>query len=136
MSEFNKGRATGFNSAVNTQWNPAKINSIRTVRDHVIVTAMEFGERKLASGVLLPSDDGNLSGIHPRWAQVYACGPEQKDVTVGQYILVKHGRWTRGLDIIDNEGKKTIRRVDNDDILMVSNDAVWDETVSEGITYA
>ena len=48
-------------------------------------------------------------------------------------MLVSHGRWTRGLDILDNEGEKTIRRVDNNDILMVSDEPQQDETVGRGL---
>ena len=46
---------------------------------------------------------------------------------------MSHGRWTRGLEIEDDNGKKTIRRVDNKDILLVSNDPMQDETVGRGL---
>ena len=42
-------------------------------------------------------------------------------------------RWTRGLEIEDSEGEKTIRRVDNKDILMVSDEPMQDETVGRGL---
>jgi hypothetical protein len=61
-------------------------------------------------------------------------GPEQKDVIPGQWICVAHGRWTRGLDIEDDEGTKTIRRVDPNDILLVSDEEPGaDDTISEAI---
>jgi len=101
---------------------PKKINSLRALNEHVLVTDMQFGQRKLASGIVLLNDDGKSDGIRPRWCQVFAVGPNQKDVVVGQYILVAHGRWTRANEIeIDGE-KKSLRRVDHNDILMVSDE--------------
>jgi hypothetical protein len=44
---------------------------------------MEFTGRQLASGIVLLNDNGTTAGIRPRWGQVYAIGPEQQDVTVG-----------------------------------------------------
>ena len=64
------------------------------------------------------------AGVRPRWARIYALGSQQKDFTVGQWILVSHGRWTRGIDIEDGElsHKRTIRKIDPKDILMTSNE--------------
>jgi co-chaperonin GroES (HSP10) len=100
------------------------------VRDHILVEDMNFGERKTKTGIIIPGDDGNLSGIRPRWARVYAVGHEQTDVQPGQYILITHGRWTRGVDVTDEGKTITIRRVDNKDVLLVSDDHPGiDETV-------
>ena len=95
---------------------------VKPIRDHILVEEMNFGERKTRSGIILPGDDGDLRGIRPRWAKVYAVGHEQEDIKEGQYILVTHGRWTRGVDVT-YEGKTiTIRRVDNKDVLLVSDE--------------
>jgi co-chaperonin GroES (HSP10) len=92
------------------------------VRDHILVEEMDFGERKTRAGIILPGDNGESRGVRPRWGRVYAVGHEQVDVKEGQYILVAHGRWTRGVDVT-YEGKTiTVRRVDNNDILLVSED--------------
>ena len=83
---------------------------------------MDFGGRKLASGILLLGDDGKTDGIRPRWARVYAVGPEQRDVVPGQWILVEHGRWSRGIEVeIDGE-TFTLRRVDPECIMFVSDE--------------
>jgi hypothetical protein len=97
------------------------IQEIRALKDHVIVTDMNFSGRQLSSGVILLGDDGKTAGIRPRWAQVYTVGPEQTDVTVGQWILVAHGRWSRGAKVEIGGQELTIRRVDPKDILMVSD---------------
>jgi co-chaperonin GroES (HSP10) len=112
---------------------PHKINSLRALHDAVIVSDMAFDERISAGGIIIPNDDMKNSGIRPRWGRVYAIGPEQKDVQVGQYILISHGRWTRGITIEDSSGEHTIRKVDNNDILMVSNEPVLDHTMSDKV---
>ncbi len=110
-----------------------QIKQIRALRDHILVADMNFKARQTSGGIQLLDDDGRTAGIRPRWAQVYATGPEQQDVKVGQWILVAHGRWTRGVDIEDGTGKHTIRRVDNNDILLVSDSAPSDDTLSEAV---
>jgi hypothetical protein len=110
-----------------------KVNDIRALNDHVLVADMNFGGRTLSSGLLLLGDDLRTAGIRPRWAQVYAIGPKQKDITVGQWILISHGRWTRGVKIEDAEGEKTIRRIDTNDILMVSDEQPSDDNISDAI---
>lgn len=117
-------------------YSPVKVKSIKPVKDHVIVTNMEFKERMVGSLVLL-SDNGKSSGVRPRWAQVFAVGKDQHDVKIGQWVLVDHGRWTRGIDIETPDGQiHTIRRVDNNDILMVSDshERPQDETVKDGLS--
>lgn len=82
------------------------------IHDRVLVTEMEFGEQKTAGGIILPSDDGQTRGIHPRWGKVVAKGHENKDdYEVGDWILVEHGRWTRGISMVDEDGNKGIFRV-------------------------
>jgi hypothetical protein len=94
---------------------------------------MTFDERISNGGIVLLNDNGKSSGIRPRWGRVYATGPEQKDVRVGEWILVAHGRWTRGLDIEDDEGKRTIRKIDPKDILMSADERPADVTFSDAI---
>jgi hypothetical protein len=67
-------------------------------------------------------------GIKPRWARVYSIGPDQKDIKVGQYILIEHGRWTRGIEVVDPDtgAETTVRKVDNENILMVSDEPMTD----------
>ena len=79
------------------------------------------------------NDNGTTAGIRSRWGRVYAVGPDQEEVTVGQWICVAHGRWTRGIEIEDDAGTRTIRRVDPNDILLVSDERPTDDTMSEAI---
>jgi len=107
--------------------------NFQPIRDWVIAADMNFEGRQLSSGVILLGDNGRADGIRPRWGQVYAVGPEQTDIRVGDWICVAHGRWTRGLDIEDESGKRTVRRIDPNDILLVSEDCPNDDTISTAV---
>ena len=105
----------------------------RPIKNNVFVSDLDSGPHITAGGIIRPDDNWTNTGIHARWARVYAVGEKQQDVQVGQYVLVSHGRWTRGTLIEDQEGEKTIRRIDANDILMVSNDPQQDETIGQGL---
>ncbi len=94
---------------------------IRPLKNSIIVTEMSFEGRQLSSGILLLGDDGKTDGIRPRWARVYAIGPEQQDVRVGQWVLVEHGRWSRGVKIVKDGQEIIIRRADPEAIIFVSD---------------
>lgn len=110
-----------------------KVSHLTALRDNVIVEEMEFTGRQLSSGIILMNDNGTTAGIRPRWGKVYAIGPEQHDVSLGQWVCVAHGRWTRGLDVEDSTGKKTLRRVDPKDILLISDERPQDDTMSDAV---
>lgn len=94
--------------------------TIRPLTNKILVHNMNFGEQVTKSGIVLSSDNGKERGIYPRWGQVYAVGPEHnEEFRVGDWILVEHGRWTRGIDIELEDGTKTtIRMVENKSIMM------------------
>lgn len=116
------------------------INAIKgTVRakgEDVLVIDMHFGEQKTAAGLILRSDDGDTRGIYPRWGMVYSKGPENKDeYEVGDWILVSHGRWTRGLKIeTEADGEIEMRKVELKSILAYSKEKPSD--VSIGAEYS
>jgi co-chaperonin GroES (HSP10) len=94
---------------------------IKPLHDSIIVTDMSFEGRQLSSGIVLLGDDGKTDGIRPRWARVYAIGPEQQDVGVGQWVLVEHGRWSRGVKVIKDGKEIILRRADPEAIIFVSD---------------
>jgi co-chaperonin GroES (HSP10) len=106
------------------QYAPHKVEKqqLKALQNNVLVSDMVFDERISTGGIVLLNDNGKGNGIRPRWGRVYAVGPEQKDVAVGNWVLVAHGRWTRGLDLEDESGQLTIRKIDPKDILLVSDD--------------
>jgi hypothetical protein len=94
----------------------------RAKGEDVLVTDMHFGEQKTAGGLIIKSDDGQTRGIYPRWARVFSKGPDNKEeYAVGDWILVMHGRWTRGINIETAEGEIEIRKVELESILAYSD---------------
>lgn len=114
-------------------YSPSKVNKLRVLGDNIIVTDMVFDERISSGGIVLMNDDMKSSGIRPRWAKVYQTGPDQKEVTAGQYVLISHGRWTRGIRITDQEGEKVIRKIDPNDILLISDQKMQDITLGDKV---
>ena len=110
----------------------AKFDNFQAIGDHILVYGMEFRERLSRGGIIMINDDMKSAGIRPRWARVYAVGPKSKeDIKVGDYIMIAHGRWSRGMTIEDSEGEKTIRKVDPNDILLISETPVNDYTMTD-----
>lgn len=71
---------------------------IETVRDYVIFTFIEetTGGRfinKTNSQIILTSDD-RMQTNYPRWGKVEEIGPNVKEITKGEYILIEPGKWT------------------------------------------
>jgi len=98
--------------------------NLRPIRDKVIVTDLEHGEKKTKAGIIV-LDDSTVAagerGIRPRWARVYAVGPEQTDVKAGDWILLEHGRWSLGQTHTDETGEEIrIWLADHESMLAVS----------------
>ena len=96
--------------------------SIKPLRGKVLVHNIEGGEQRTKGGIILRDDNGKDHGIRQRWAQVYAVGPDITDVKPGEWCLIKHGRWSRGVPL--NTGKEiiTVRQVDWPDAILVVTD--------------
>ena len=82
----------------------------------------EFGDVKTKGGIIFMDDDGTAAGTHPRWAKVYAVGPQQQDVEIGQWVLIAHGRWTRQVMLDQGDIDVDVRMVDENDILLISEE--------------
>jgi hypothetical protein len=79
-------------------------------------------ERTTRGGVIVVEKDMDESAIRPRWFEVTHVGPEQEDVTVGQYVLMPHGRWSRGIDLAGSRQiQDMVFLLDNDSILGTSD---------------
>jgi co-chaperonin GroES (HSP10) len=101
--------------------NPLKA-TLTPIRKNVIVSDMYFGEQKTKGGLIIKDDDGTTRGIYPRWARVHAKGPENtEEYSVGDWVLIDHGRWTRSVVIDEGSGEKELRMIDVDAILIWSN---------------
>ena len=97
---------------------PKVKGKLSPIKNRVIVSDMHFGEQIRKSGLILTGDNGTTRGIYPRWCKVHAKGPENTDdYTVGDWILVEHGRWTRGVDVDEGNGEATLRMVEAESIM-------------------
>ncbi len=120
MGQLEDLQAKGFGSHGGKQYTVD--NDIKPLKKRVLVSDMHFGETKTKGGIILTDDDGSESGIHPRWGKVYAIGDQQEDVTVGQWVMVSHGRWSRGFKVKKEGVELEVRMIDENDILLVSDD--------------
>jgi co-chaperonin GroES (HSP10) len=93
------------------------------LRDNVFVSDMNFDTEITSGGIILQSSDGKSEGIHPRWGRVWAVGPKQTDVRVGEWIMIEHGRWTRGFEYENADGTiTTLRMVEKKSIMMSADE--------------
>jgi hypothetical protein len=79
---------------------------LKALSNRVLGYNMSKGERKVGS-IILTNDNGKLHGIRSRWFQVYDVGSEIKDIVAGQWVLVSHGRWTKGFKMPKVEDPKS-----------------------------
>jgi co-chaperonin GroES (HSP10) len=99
------------------------VGKIVPLSNKVLISDMNFEGQRTRSGIIVPSDNGKVNGIHPRWGRVWAIGPEQTDVKVGEWILIEHGRWTRGVEHeLENGEIIELRMVDNNAIMMSADE--------------
>jgi hypothetical protein len=102
--------------------NKVPLSKLKPIRDNIVITDMDFGERKVGMFVL-PSDDGKSEGVRHRWGRVHSVGPLQQDVKPGEWCLFEHGRWSRGFTVLDDDGNDIIiRRGDPKGILCVADE--------------
>ena len=120
MGQLEDLQAKGFGSHGGKEYTVEY--DIQPLKKRVLVSDMHFGERKSAGGIILMDDDGSEGGIHPRWAKVYAVGDQQEDVKVGEWVMVAHGRWSRGFKVKKDGVELEVRMIDENDILLVSDD--------------
>ena len=134
MATIQEAQAKGFGSHGGLK-TVIQDRDIQPLGKRVLVSKMRFGEKKTRGGIILLDDDGTEAGIHPRWSQVYAVGPKQEDVKVGQWILVAHGRWSRALKVVNDAEELEVRMVDENDILIVSDEEPADTDVDKKAGY-
>jgi co-chaperonin GroES (HSP10) len=83
-----------------------KANDFTPIKNKVFVTDMDSGEKLSRGGIIITDDDMQARGVRDRWARVWKVGPEVEDLAPGDWVLIKHGRWTHGLDIVQADGSE------------------------------
>ena len=81
---------------------------IECIPDSLFVTNIEYGERKLKTGIILPKEKMDVNGefVRPRWAKVVYKADNIRGINVGDWILIKHGNWSTSMKMII-DGKET-----------------------------
>jgi co-chaperonin GroES (HSP10) len=98
-----------------------RANELKVLRNNIIVSEIEGGMQTIR-GIIIPDDDMKERGIKPRWCKVHKVGPDVHDIEKDDWILVEHGRWTRGYEA-DLEGvQATFRWIDHKDVLGVQKE--------------
>lgn len=107
---------------------------IDALPDVVLVREIQRGERKVGS-IILRNDDGESHGIRSRWAQVHAVGENVTDVGVGEFVLLQHGRWTRGFELEDEQGEPLVLyAIDYPNGVLIAAEEIpegWEETFAD-----
>ena len=79
--------------------------NVKALKGKVLVSDLERGSRMI-KGIIIPDDNGKSEGIRPRWGKVYSVGEDITDIVPGQWILIENGRWTRMLEVKEDNGSK------------------------------
>ena len=100
---------------------------LRAIRDNILCTDGDFGDKVTASGLIVQSSIGKSEGIVPRWFRVFEVGEDIDWLQPGQWVYVEYGRWTEALEVEDERFDK-IWKIDPKACLLVS-DTEPDNTV-------
>ena len=100
--------------------------------NNVVVTDFKKGERSVG-GIIFADDNGKSHGIRPRWAKVAFVKEGFTDIKVGEWVYIKHGRWSRPIHK-DDDGKQYYC-AEIDSILLVSEEEPEDTIVVETRVY-
>ena len=99
-----------------------KSKSFTPYKDKVFVKNLDHGPQVTAAGVIIPDDNMTNRGIRARWGQVWAIGPDVKDLDVGQWILIEHGRWTERMTIETEQETVEVWQVEYPKSVLMSSD--------------
>jgi co-chaperonin GroES (HSP10) len=93
------------------------------LKDKILISDMEFGIETTKAGIIVHSDNGKAHGVRPRWGRVWAIGPDQTDVKIGEWLLIEHGRWTRRFEIEQEDGSIIeVHGIDNKAIMISADE--------------
>lgn len=78
---------------------------VRALRNKVLVTDLARGEHVIGS-IIIPDDNRRMMGVRDRWALVYSVGENIDEIQKNDWVLIRHGRWTRVVSVRDDSGDK------------------------------
>ena len=85
-------------------------NHIECLPDTLYVEKIEYGEKTLKNGFIIPTETMDYQGyfVRPRWARVLFKADNIKNVNVGDWVLIKHGHWSSSIKCNINGKEKSI----------------------------
>lgn len=85
-------------------------NYIECLPNSLFVKNIEYGERTLKSGFILPPEQMDYEGrfARPRWAKVVYKSSNINYVNVGDWILLRHGHWSTSMAMTIKGEDKTL----------------------------
>lgn len=102
---------------------------IRPRRDEIFADVI-IARMRERNGIVLP-DDSILRewNVKDRWFRVRLVGPEIDWLEPGEWILVRHGRWTLGWKMTDPETgeRHEMYRIDPDGVMLAADEPLTDE---------
>lgn len=101
--------------------NAIKTKTFTPLKGKIFVSNLEHGMRLTRGGLIIPDDNMKDRGVHARWGKVYTLGSDIDYLTTGEWVLIKHGRWSTGVDLeIDGESVR-IWMIEPESIELVSD---------------
>jgi hypothetical protein len=98
-----------------------KYDKVIIRKDNILVSEIEGGVQTI-NGIIIPDDDMKDRGIRPRWCKVADVGPDVVGIQPNDWVLVEHGRWTRGFNAEIGGKESTYRWLDYADIYLVQSE--------------
>lgn len=100
---------------------------LRAIRDNILCTDGDFGDKVTDSGLIIKSTIGKAEGITPRWFKVFEVGPEIDWCKPGQWLFVEYGRWTEAMTVEDDrfdspDKRNKIWKVDPKGCIVISDE--------------
>lgn len=106
---------------------------VRALKNKVLVTDLDRGERIIGS-IIIPDDNRKMTGVRDRWALVYSVGQNIDEIQENDWVLVRHGRWTRAVNVRDDSGDMVpLWSIDWPDGVLIAAESPADVTLPGGI---
>lgn len=97
-------------------------DAFHPLKENVFVDELDRGVHLTHGGIIIPDDNMTDRGIHPRWARVWAIGPDVQGIEVGEWLLIEHGRWTTGIDMRLPSGLVRVWRIEWPKAVILASD--------------
>lgn len=98
------------------------MKSFKAIGKNVVGTMVDaYGEKTTTGGIVIQEKNADANSIRPRWFEVTHVGPDNKDFVTGQYVLVKHGRWSREFSV-ESHGETKLHLLDTPEILAIADE--------------